>query len=200
MRVPIWVWWIGVTTTGCSLAVTLSTTLLGATGRPLAPVFGGIVVVALFGGVIGVVIAAAQFLALPRGAASSRAWILATLAGAAAGFAVASLVGEILGNIIPPTTNVTIGGGAIQMTFGAVVGFGVGCSQWLVLRRALPIGRWWIVASAVGAALGYGVALGALEVLEVPILKASLMPSFGAMLGLCVGVAQSLVLRSRVLR
>jgi hypothetical protein len=182
------------------VAVIMSAYLLGAAARPLAPILGGIVVVALFGAVIGIVIGTAQSLALPRAVASRRAWILATLAGAAAGFTEASLIGESLGNLIPPTTNATIGGAVIQMTSGAIVGLGMGCAQWLVLRRPLSVERWWIVASAAGAALGYGAALGALEVLEVPILKANLMPSFGAMLGLFLGIAESLVLRSRPLR
>ena len=51
----------------------------------------------------------------------------------------------------------------------------------------------WLLTSAVGGALGYGVAAAVLELFEVPILKTNLVPSFGAILGLFVGVSQGLV-------
>jgi hypothetical protein len=55
-----------------------------------------------------------------------------------------------------------------------------------------PTARQEPLTSGVGAALGYGVAPAALELFDVPVLKASLVPSFGATLGLFVGVAQGL--------
>ena len=47
----------------------------------------------------------------------------------------------------------------------------------------------------VGGALGYGAAAAVLELFDLPVLKANLVPSFGAILGLFVGVSQGLVLR-----
>jgi hypothetical protein len=158
-------------------------------------VLNGIVFVALFGAVVGAGIGVLQFDALPRGTVSLRAWILATLLGAGAGFAVAALVGEILGDVISPSVNIVLGGGIIQITSGAIVGLGIGLAQWRVLRSILPTARWWVVASMVGTGLGYGAAAAVLELLEVPVLKVNLIPAFGAIIGLLAGVAQGLVLR-----
>jgi len=189
--------WIAATTLGGAVAVVVSTVLVGSAGRPLSVVAGGAVVVLLFGAVIGVLLGAAQLLALPRGAGPWPAWILATTVGAALGFELAAAVGELLGNVIDPTISVAVGGGIIQDASGAVVGLGLGCAQWLVLRRSVPGSRRWIVASVIGAGLGYGAAIGALELLTVPILKANPGLSFGAILGLFIGVAQGLVLWPR---
>ena len=194
---PPWIRWIGATTVGYALGVTLSAVLVGAIARPFSAMAGGIIVVFLFGAVIGVVISASQLVAIPRGGVPWRGWILATVLGGAVGFAVAAMVGEVLGNTIDPTLSVVIGGGAIQIASGATVGLGIGFAQWFVLRRLLPVGRWWIVASVVGSGLGYGAAVAVLELFDVPILKANLIPSFGAILGMFVGVAQGLVLWSR---
>jgi hypothetical protein len=192
VRVPTGLAWIGATIVGYALGMTLSTLLVGATARPLSPVLGGIVVVLAYGAIIGIVSGAAQFLALPRGVASWGAWIVATLLGAAVGFALAAVVGEALGNVIDPALNVVIGEGIIEMTSGAIVGLAIGSAQWLVLRALLPRRRLWLVTSAVGGALGYGIAAATLELFDVPALKANLVPSFGAILGLFVGLAQGL--------
>ena len=194
---PTWIGWIAATTVGYAMGTTLSTFVVGATGRPLSPVLGGIVFVLLYGAVIGIVIGLAQFLAIPRGVAPRGVWIPATALGGAAGFAVAAVVGEILANMIDPGVNVVIGEGTIETTSGAMVGLGIGFAQWLVLRRLLPEGRWWMVMSVVGGALGYGAAAAVLELFDVPILKANLVPSFGAILGIFVGVSQGLVFWSR---
>jgi hypothetical protein len=184
-----------VTIVGYALGTTLSVAVVGATARPVSAALNGIVFVALFGAVVGIGVGAAQFVVLPRGTASVRAWILATMLGAGSGFAVASLVGEILGDLISPSTNIVLGGGAIQITSGAIVGLGVSLAQWRVVRSMLPTASWWIVATMVGTGLRYGAAAAVLELLEVPVLKANLIPAFGAIIGLLAGVSQSLVLR-----
>jgi len=195
VRVPTWIGWTAATTVGLSLGTTVSTFLVGATARPLSPLLGGIIFVLSYGVLIGIVVGLTQCLAIPRGTAGWKMWILATPLGAGAGYVLASVVGEILGNTIDPSLNVVIGEGAIETVSGAVVGLGIGFAQWLVLRRGLSHGRWWIVASVVGGALGYGAAAAALELFDLPVLKANLVPSFGAILGLFVGVSQGLVLR-----
>jgi len=186
--------WIGASVVGYALGATLSTAVVGAIARPLSPLAGGMIVVFVFGAVVGVMIGTAQFVALPRGAVTGPRWILMTLLGAAVGFSVAAVVGEALANAIDPTLSVAIGGGVIQVTSGAALGLGIGSAQWIVLPRQLRMGRSWIVSNVVGAGLGYGAAIGVLELLEVPILKTNLMSSFGAILGLFVGAAQALVL------
>jgi hypothetical protein len=189
---PTRIVWIGATTVGYALGMALSTLLVGAIARPLSPVLGGIIVVLAYGAVIGIVIGVAQSPAIVRGLAPRRVWIVATALGAAVGFAFAAVVGEALGNLIDPALNVVIGEGIIEMTSGAIVGLAIGLAQWLALRRFLPERRAWLVTSAAGGALGYGIAAAVLELFDVPVLKANLVPSFGAILGLFVGVAQSL--------
>lgn len=184
--------WIGTTVAGLTLGMTVSTTLLGAGGRPLSPVLGGLVLVALFGAVIGAILGLVQLIAIRS--VPWRMWIAATALGSAAGFTGAALVGEQVANVISPTTNIVLGGAAIQISAGAMAGLGIGSMQWLVLSRPLDVSRWWIAASAVGAGLGYASAAGVLELLEVPVLKAALIPSFGAIVGLFTGAAQGLTL------
>ncbi len=188
--------WLAASIVGYALGTTISVAVVGAS-RPLGGALGGTVSVAVFGAVIGTCLAVPQFIALPRGAVRLPTWILACALGAAAGFVLASFVGEILANLISPTVIVVIGGGAIQIGSGAMLGLAIGFAQWRVLRSLLPAARRWIVASMVGAGLGYGAATGVLELLDVPVLKSSLVPSFGAILGILVGVAQGLVLRRR---
>ena len=190
--------WIGATTLGAAVGVTVSTVLAGTPGRSLSTVAGGALVVLGFGAIIGLVLGASQVLALPRGVLPWHMWTLATLVGAAFGFGAAAAVGELLGNVIDPTISVAVGGAAIQITSGAAVGLGVGGAQSFVLRRSLVgAGGWWILSTVVGAGLGYGAAIGVLELFDVPILKANVILSFGAILGLFIGVAQGLVLWSR---
>lgn len=184
--------WIAASIVGYAVGATLGTVLAGAIARPLSPLAGGMIVVFVFGAVVGVTIGIAQLLALPRSLVAGPRWILMTLLGAAVGFSAAAVVGELLGDVIDPTVTVAIGGGAIQITSGAAVGLGIGSAQWFVLPPDLRRGPSWIVASAVGAGLGYGAAIGLLELVEVPILKTNLIPSFGAILGLFVGAAQAL--------
>ncbi len=172
--------WIGATTVAYALGTTLGVNVVGATARPIAPVLGGMVFVAVFGAVIGIGVGAVQFAALPRGAVSLRAWMLASVLGASAGFVVAAPVGEVLGNLISPTGSIVIGGGTIEITSGAIVGLGIGLAQSRVLRAFVPTSRWWVVACVVGTGLGYGAAAAILELLEVPILKMNLIPAFGA--------------------
>ena len=179
------------------MGLTVSAAMLGTPGRPLSTLAGGAVLVLAFGALIGLVIGTSQLLVLPRRSERWQVWILATTVGAALGFGLAAWVGEQLGNVIDPTISVAIGGAAIQITSGAAVGLGIGGGQRLVLRRSFAEAHGWIVATVIGAGLGYGAAIGMLELLDMPILKANVILSFGAILGLFVGLAQSLVLRSR---
>lgn len=51
-----------------------------------------------------------------------------------------------------------------------------------------------MIASSIGGALGYSLAAAALELFEVPILKAHLVPSSGAIFGVFLGSAQAVEL------
>ena len=106
----------------------------------------------------------------------------------------------MLGNAIDPQVNLVVGEGTIENLAGAVLGVATGLAQWSVLRRLgiLPRLRWWLLATAFGLGLGYGSAEAVLELFEVTILKANLVPVFGAIVGLFLGVAQAIALRAPV--
>jgi hypothetical protein len=182
---------------GYALGATVSVALLGAIARPLGQIAGGMLFILAFGCVFGVAIAIPLLLGAPRGAVRPGEWLLFTAVGASVGWALAALVGERLADVVSPTGNIIVGGGTIEILSGATLGLMIGVAQSRVLDRSLGIARWWIVASTVGTGLGYGAAAAVLELLDVPILRANLIPSFGAIVGLCVGVAQGLVMRSR---
>jgi len=198
VRAPSWIPWIGASVVAYSLGVGFSTWLVGATARPLSGFLGGILFVLLYGGVIGLGASLVQLVAIRRGVVPWRIWLAATAAGGALGLAVASVVGETLANLIDPGVNLILSEGVIQCTSGGAVGLGIGFAQWLVLRPAIPNGRIWILMTVLGGAVGYGIAAVVLEVVDVQVLRAAIVPSFGAILGAFIGVAQGLVLRSRV--
>jgi len=197
MRRPGWIAWIGATVVAYSVGITISTWLTGTTARLLSAFLGGIPFVLVYGGVIGLGVSAVQLAVIPRGVVRWGRWIVATAVGGGLGLAVASVVGETLANLIDPGVNLILSEGVIQCTSGAAVGLGIGAAQWLVLRPVIPTGRQWILMTTLGGAAGYGIAAVLLEVIDVEILRAAIVPSFGAILGVLIGVAQGLVLRSR---
>ncbi|GAC1506688.1 MAG: hypothetical protein NVS1B3_06480 [Candidatus Dormibacteraceae bacterium] len=191
--------WTVLTAIAYALAASASVSLLGRLGRQLGPIADGMISILAFGCVFGAVVAVPPLLGVPRGV-RRRDWLLGTTVGATAGFALAALVGERLGNAVSPTGNIVIGGAAIQILSGATLGLTMGAAQARAFDRSLRLDRRWLVATMVATGLGYAAATGALELLEIGILRANLIPSFGVIVGLFVGIAQSLVLRSRPLR
>ena len=188
--------WIGATVIGYALGLALATYLAGAVARPLSPVLGGLLFVAVYGGVLGIAVGAAQLAAFPRGAAAWHIWLPATVLGALVGCVLAAVAGEWLGNAIDPGTNIILGGGIIQQGSGALLGLAIGTAQAITLRRMLPGVRGWILATLLGCALGYGAAAAMLEILEVPLLRINPVLSFGAILGIFTGGLHALALRS----
>jgi hypothetical protein len=81
----------------------------------------------------------------------------------------------------------------IEILSGACLGLAIGIAQWRVTRR-FGIGASWVVATAVGVGLFYGAAAAVLELLEVPLLKVNLIPSYGAILGLGAAIGQGVAL------
>lgn len=77
---------------------------------------------------------------------------------------------------------------------GLIAGAIIGVIQWLILRMRLPISAWWVMATAVGLGLGLAVAVQVigsdLDVRNIT-LRALLA-------GLCVGIAQWVVLRPQI--
>ena len=74
---------------------------------------------------------------------------------------------------------------------GAVAGLVIGAAQWLALRRRLPLGWTWPVATAASMALG--LALGVLLFGADTTIEATLLRAIPA--GLLIGVAQAWLLR-----
>lgn len=173
---------------------TVAATVAAGAVRPLAPLLGGLVIVALYGAVIGAAIGVAQAAAFPRRTPRLRDWIVSTTVGGVAGFTLASLVGETLGNAIDPLLNVVVGEGIIEDTSGAVLGLCIAAAQLIGARRLAGRGRAWIPATAIAAGLGYGTAGALLEIVDVEVLRIAPIVSFGVILGLFVAVAQALVL------
>jgi hypothetical protein len=190
----IWLRWTALSAVGYALGTTVSVGLLGSIARPLGQIAGGMLFLLAFGWVFGVAIAIPPLLGSPRGAVRRGEWIAFTTVGASIGFALAAVVGERLADVVSPTGSIIVGGGTIQILSGATLGLATGVAQSRALDRSLGIGRWWILASTAGTGLGYGAAAGVLELLDVRILHENLIPSFGAIVGLLVGMTQGLVM------
>jgi hypothetical protein len=79
---------------------------------------------------------------------------------------------------------------------GALAGAVIGAAQWLVLRRYLRVGPEWILATALGVAIGDGV--GALLTGAGTGIGALLI--IGLVTGVAVGLLQWVLLRGRLLR
>lgn len=188
----MWLRWSAITVVAYALGAAASVSLLGF-ARPVGALLGGVIFIALFGAVFGGVAALVQLIGLPRRSSAPAAWLGLTAFGFALGYVVAALVGETLGDTVSPTGNIVVGGAAIQCLSGGVLGLAIGVAQ----GRALRLGLAWTVATAVGAFVGQGIAAAMLELLEIGVLKANLIPAFGGIIGLFVGVAQSVVLGRR---
>jgi hypothetical protein len=67
----------------------------------------------------------------------------------------------------------------------------IGAAQWLVLRRHLPLTRWWIAATAIGMAGGLALSIGLLGIDTSGVT----LPLRGLVTGAGIGLAQYLVLR-----
>jgi len=186
--------WIVTTVLGYALAIGAATLVMGAPARALSSLLGGLVYLAVYGAVVGIVIALVHFAALRGRAIAPVSWIAASALGLAVAFPVMAVVGEQLGNAIDPLLPVALGEGVIQVLSGATLGLILGFAQWRVLRPFLPGRPSWLIASAVGAGIGYGIAAAALELFEIELLRANLVLSFGAMVGLFLGAAQALAL------
>ena len=96
----------------------------------------------LDGAVLGTCIGIAQWLVLRRLIPRAGWWLLASIIGFAVGKGVSDVVAH-------ETGFVGFGGAAI----GAVLGI----AQWIVLRRHVAQAGWWVLASALAWAVGWGI-------------------------------------------
>ena len=105
-------------------------------------------------------------------------WVLAFLS-----FPIAGLLANLVGAVTTPVRAIFA---------GAVAGATLGLVQWLVLRSRLPVlSVWWAVAMSVGMAVGLAISTALLgsETGGNELLWR------GAITGLCIGIAQYIVLR-----
>ncbi len=194
IKLPSTVLWIVETTAGYGLGMTASTYFIGSFMRPLGPVLWGLFNVFTYGAIAGILLGVLQFIVMPRRLVPFLGWLLATLAGAGAGFAVASVAAEALANAMDITWNALLVQGLISLTAGLLIGIFNGLGQWLVLRQSLPHVRSWIPATGLGMVLGTVAATALLGLFELPLLSDAPTQSVGVILGVAVGIAQALVL------
>ena len=105
-------------------------------------------------------------------------WVLAFLS-----LPIAGLLANLIGPVTTPVRAVIA---------GAIAGATLGLIQWLVLKSRLPLLTiWWVVATSVGMAVGLAIGTAFLgsETAGNELLWR------GAITGLCIGVAQWIVLR-----
>ena len=105
-------------------------------------------------------------------------WILAFLS-----FPIAGLLANLVGAVTTPVRGILA---------GAIAGVTLGLFQWLILRSRLPsLPIWWAVAMSVGMAIG----LATGTVLLGSETGGNELLWRGAITGLCIGIAQYIVLR-----
>ena len=125
-------------------ATLLAFPLAGLAARGLAGPVDSVWAAVFAGAVAGVVIGAAQWLALRRIGADVR-WIAATAIGLAVGLGLGYAIfgyGDTVGDLA---------------VTGAVTGLGIGTAQWWLLRELIDGSLIWIPATAVAWALGWTV-------------------------------------------
>jgi hypothetical protein len=105
-------------------------------------------------------------------------WVLAFLS-----FPIAGLLANLVGSVTTPVRGILA---------GAIAGVALGLIQWLVLKTQLPLlSIWWAVAMSIGMAAG--LAIG--TVLLGSETGGNELLWRGAITGLCIGIAQYIVLR-----
>ena len=98
------------------------------------------------------------------------------------GFPIAGLLANLFGAVTTPVRAVLA---------GAIAGATLGLVQWLILKSQLPLSIWWAVATSIGMAVGLAIGtvfLGSETAGDELLWRA-------AITGLCIGIAQYIVLR-----
>ncbi len=113
-------------------------------------------------------------------------WVVATVLGNVAGWPSGLVVALVLSLRAGNTW-------AYAALFG-LPGVGVGIMQWVILRQIVKKAGWWVLASFAGSAV-FGVLFA---VGNLALSGAGDWAKFGALMGVCVGIAQWLVLRQMV--
>lgn len=128
-------------------------------------------------------------------------WIIANAAGYAAGIALWQAVYPI----VRPTLSAAPGGILLVAGFGATLGFCAGLAQAIILRQAVARAGVWVLAAALGGAVGFAIGAGVSETVNdalesrvgIPLTDGVVLLAFGAIVGACFGAARWLVLRTQ---
>jgi hypothetical protein len=212
-RYPNWLGfglvWIGANAAGYAIALAV----WEAASRPIWPALssflGGSVTLALYGATLGVGAGLAQVLALRLRRTQALLWVAATMIGFALGLVVAAWAAFVV------SRNGTIDGATemlyrasnrlvgvlfretvVNLAFGLLVGASIGVARWRLLHKSGEAAVRWIPVSAVGFAVGFGMAVGFIQL--VPPLPAAVFGAlFGAYGGAIIGLIEWLWLRRR---
>jgi hypothetical protein len=165
-----WLWWVLASTVGLAVGMLVRPFAFYVVGAWLTW-GGGIEVVfalddvvalevafALSGALGGASVGIAQWLVLRRQVSRAGWWVLAS----SVGLAVGSVVGpDIMPDLSRAEPTFVVGIAQVALR-GVQDGASIGIAQWLVLRRRVARGGWWVLASTVGLAVGvlFSVAAG----------------------------------------
>jgi hypothetical protein len=105
----------------------------------------------------------------------------------------ATVVGSGIGWLAGWWVSFQVPGELGTFSLGLVNGLVLGLAQWLVLRSILPAASWWIWSSALGWGIGF--LGGAFLATQLSLVELGFSLALGAVIGLCTGLAQWLVLR-----
>jgi hypothetical protein len=159
--------WVLATVAGVTIGILSSLSFvvrLALAGTPTGVV--GLVGGAALGGGIGV----AQWLVLRRHIGAAGWWAVASVIGGMVGVALGLVLGDTLHPLLatvgaarPAAPGGTWGSALPVVAAGAVIGVTMGSAQWLVLRRYVRSAGWWIVGSGLGWMAGLGLGSGAID-------------------------------------
>lgn len=181
-------WWIAANAAGYALAFTAWVTFSQPIWPALSGVLGGNITIALCGAMLGVVAGLAQVLVLRRRTGHAGQWVVATMAGFAVGFVVASWVALAVTGAFAPGVNKYVSNSVVYISFGLLAGASVGVARWLVLRRSSAAATRWILVCAIAGVVGFGEATALVQlVYPVP------TPVIGAAYGAIAGALTALV-------
>jgi hypothetical protein len=186
------------------LASTLAAAVAIAVGRPLAevvrepfsPIVGGLPTLVFFGAIFGLCLGLGHTLA-QRHVIPAIWWTLASTVGGAAGFVLGVKLATLITDPLRGQVIVYVSEVLGYLIFGAAVGVLIGLTQWVTWRARGRATAGWILASALGWAMGFTVTAGiGLELTAFPSVAVR-DAIFGGLAGFIAGSTQALLLAWR---
>lgn len=150
-----WLLWILANTAGATIGVAITFAAIYALGADNDRAITFLLVPA-----IAICVGVAQWLVIRKYMPRAIAWIAASIAGLFVGAAMISAVAWIANATLSESAVAQIMQGRLSMALPlSLYGASIGFTQWLFLRRFARHSQWWILASAIGAAL-FGIFTG----------------------------------------